>query len=162
MRNNSVNIYGISDTHFCHNKLVCSGLKSVKDDERVLGDLSIVRVSDILIHLGDVSFYNDDQWHTAFNNCCAGKTILVLGNHDRKSLTWYYSHGWDFVCNEFKLDVYGESLIFSHKPICMRTNSCINIHGHLHDDNHRVMTKTKGRSFLVYNRIVNIKTLIGK
>lgn len=161
MRNNSVNIYSIADTHFSHSKLVANGMKSEGDDARVIKDLRIVKRGDVLIHLGDVSFYNHGQWHRTFTSLCAGKKILILGNHDRQTLTWYYNHGWDFVCTEFKLSAYGKNLVFSHAPLSLNSNE-INIHGHLHDDRHHTLPKSNGHFILVYNNLVNVKTLLGK
>jgi len=164
MRNSEVKYWLISDTHFGHGKLVKEGLKSVNEDHEVLVSiLRIVQSDDVLIHLGDVSFYNNSHWHDILRKFWIGKMILVRGNHDRKSLSWYYSYGWDFVCDEFKLNIYGKNLIFTHEPIDINyTDADINIHGHLHNDEHREKYVQTDHTRLVYNKITNLRKLVGK
>lgn len=163
MRKN-VTYWIISDTHFGHDKLVKTGLKLADEDEKVLYNMTkTIKDKDILIHLGDVSFYRDKYWHDELYMACAGKMILVRGNHDRKTLSWYYERGWDFVCDEFKLDIYGERIVFTHEPIDLDyTDSSMSIHGHLHDDKHRGEIISPDTSRLVYNNLVNLRSLIGK
>ena len=65
------------------------------------------------------------------------KKILVRGNHDSKSDAWYYNHGWDFVCTEFKNKYFGHEIIFTHKPMPLDETVEFNIHGHMHGNKHR-------------------------
>lgn len=166
MRKDATNYYIISDTHFGHDKLINDGIKSKDEDAKVLKSLSVVRENDVLIHLGDVSFYDHQKWHSEFISSVLGKKILILGNHDRQSNTWYYKVGWDFVCNSFNLNIYGYRILFSHRPVSSSIlesyNLDINVHGHLHADDHRAMDKTDGNCFLVYNKIINLRKLVGK
>lgn len=164
MKNPEVNYYCLADTHFSHDKMVTAGIKSANEDEKVINSVhTTVGDNDTLLHIGDVSFYKDAEWHTRLWEACAGKMILVRGNHDKKSLTWYYTQGWDFVCDEFRLNIYGKRLIFSHKPLESIGNWDINIHGHWHNkayykykeltDNYRLINQCK---------LVNLRTVIGK
>jgi len=67
------------------------------------------------------------------------KHWLIRGNHDRKSNSWYIDHGWDWIGENMELKMFNKNNIFSHIPLAMFRipwNS-INIHGHLHGNNHR-------------------------
>lgn len=68
-------------------------------------------------------------------NC---KKWLVRGNHDTKSDAWYLSHGWDFVSDKIYLNKFGMNILLTHIPTEMSEHD-INIHGHLHNSNHRRM-----------------------
>lgn len=131
------NIYIISDTHFNHtdkmieycgrpenyNELIWKNLKQLKDD-------------DILIHLGDVCIGKDREVHKKLQEF-KFKKILVRGNHDKKSNSWYLNNGWDFVCEEFKDTLFGKNILFSHMPKVWDGVYDLNIHGHFHNSDHR-------------------------
>lgn len=142
MRNNSVGYHLITDTHLGHDMIWKKGYRVEGFEGTILKNVSNLPEQDILVHLGDVSFYNNAYWHEGFLEICPCKSkILVLGNHDRESLTWYYARGWDFVCEKFILNIYGYRILFSHRPIDaseqMGSSIDINIHGHLHSGTHR-------------------------
>lgn len=147
-------IYAISDTHFNHDREKVHRpagfgeaiLKSVKG-----------ATGDILVHCGDFSMGNDKEAHTAFLEAAKGfkKKVLVRGNHDERSTAWYYAIGWDFVCYAYVLDHNGKRIIFTHMPIPYRPDieasyfsphypPSINVHGHLHGNNHRAKFKENG------------------
>ena len=96
-----------------------------------------VNDNDVLIHTGDFCLDRPDFWHNEFINHCPGKKWLVLGNHDKKSLSWYIKRGWDFVGTELSLFIHGKNILFSHKPLQICDRYDINIHGHLHNSGHR-------------------------
>lgn len=151
----------IADTHFGHDKLVKAGLKSKNEDSKVLTSLVTgTQGGDILFHLGDFCFYNNEFWNSEFMQYSnASKYILVLGNHDRKTNSWYYGNGWDFVCNEFTLKAYGCCIVFSHKPvICPK--GALNVHGHYHTNHNG--NKLPKYSRLVYNKLIDLRKVIGK
>ena len=85
-----------------------------------------------LIFLGDFCIGNDAEWHRELFLGRKFKKILVRGNHDRKSASFYTSHGWDFVCDSFSLAIYGRKILFSHTPQPIVGHNC-NIHGHCHN-----------------------------
>ena len=60
---------------------------------------------------------------------------LVKGNHDKKSYTWYLTHGWDFVGDSIRLYIHGKYVHFSHIP--NPNDYYLNVHGHLHNNDHR-------------------------
>lgn len=159
-----MNYWLLSDTHFGHNKMVRDGLRPEGYEDTVLDAIKkFTQIRDILIHLGDVAFYDVMYWHNVLLSASnARRNILLIGNHDRDTLTKYYSLGWDFVCDEFKLNIYGETILFSHIPAENRTDYTINIHGHYHDDDHRFNGKLPDNQRLVYTNLVTLKSIIGK
>ena len=125
----------IADTHFGHAKMVEHCFRPVDFEDRILNALSVIKPEDVLIHLGDFCFGNDEGWNRIFfDQCTATKKWLVMGNHDNKSSTWYLNHGWNWVGKSFCLDIYGKSAVFTHEPIV--DPIILNIHGHLHNNLH--------------------------
>lgn len=128
-------IYITTDTHFSHKKLIEWGRP--KDfEERLWKGFEVIKENDLLIHLGDFCIGNDELNHNLFMERVKGKKIFVRGNHDNKSNTWLYNHGWDFVCREFKDKFFGLSFTFTHIPI-PKNETDYNIHGHTHGNMHR-------------------------
>ena len=142
----------IADTHFGHYKMMdyCERPKNFEDI--ILKNLSKnINETDCLIHLGDVCIGEDSKWNSKLlvtASLLTGKTILVKGNHDSKSDSWYYQHGWDFVCETFTLNKYGYNILFSHIP--QDGNFDINIHGHLHNVNRRKEVNIKLDKHILY------------
>ena len=87
---------------------------------------------DILIHMGDVIFDRAKEL-AGIMDSLPGTKILVRGNHDRKSGSWYTRHGFHFVCDEFRIG----TTLFTHKPVPIREGIEFNIHGHFHNTAHR-------------------------
>lgn len=127
-----MNFYVITDTHFGHNKLIKEGQRPIDCEYKMLKSLGQCENEDVLLCLGDVSFYNNEFWHSEIMRVCQAKKILILGNHDKKSIEWYYKHGWDAVCSEFHMKRYGLKMVFTHYPIEV-PQDLVNIHGHLHN-----------------------------
>lgn len=76
-----------------------------------------MRPEDTLIHLGDVCFrYNDTKAHQKWVLPMPGRKILVRGNHDKKSCSWYMDNGWDFACDYFVMKYEDMELRFTHRP----------------------------------------------
>ena len=127
------NYWVISDTHFSHDKLVKSGYRKEGFEIRILANMGkVVKKDDIVIHLGDVSFYKHRYWTWLFTSFGC-KSYLVKGNHDKQTNSWYLSHGWDFVADSFTLDVYGSKILFTHVPVAEEGDFDVNVHGHLHN-----------------------------
>ena len=61
------------------------------------------------------------------------RKVLVKGNHDKKSYSYYYNHGFDFCCETFGLSYMSAKVVFSHKPLEDGMYD-LNIHGHLHNN----------------------------
>jgi len=132
-------IYLIADTHFGHEREIEFG-RPHGYEQKILTSLSkILSDGDVLIHLGDFCIGKDEFWHQEFvGNLIGIKRILVRGNHDKKSDSWYYDHGWHFVCRSFSNTTHGKRIIFTHIPCLYDPDEFdCNIHGHLHDNRHR-------------------------
>lgn len=142
-------IFLISDTHFSHSKIIEYGRP--KDYEyQIKKHLKLlVDKTDTLIHLGDICIGNDKENSNWFKRELGCKTILVKGNHDGKSYSWYLDNGWDFVCREFVAKYFGKVIVFSHIPFLYdKERYDLNIHGHLHDRIHRdIGIDYSGRNF---------------
>jgi calcineurin-like phosphoesterase family protein len=130
-------IWLTTDTHFGHKAMIpyCGRLEGF--EEVIFKNLKQnVKEGDILIHLGDVCIGNDFDWHSNIEDI-PGKHWLIKGNHDHKSNSWYLSHGWDMVCDQFRDKYFGKVIMFSHKPVVWDGDYDINIHGHFHNSDHR-------------------------
>lgn len=142
-------IWLISDTHFGHTKLIDWNMRITGFEYEILNNLALqTRADDIVIHLGDVCMGRDEYWHeVVLGELSDRQWILVRGNHDNKSDSWYRNHGWDFVCTEFKNTFFGKKLMFTHQPQKDVPEDYINIHGHMHNmiekdisDKHRLVS----------------------
>lgn len=137
-------IWVISDTHFGHKKLIEYG-RPGDFEKKIIKGLKVLRGNDLLIHLGDVCIGNDVIWHRDIIAKLPCRSVLVRGNHDRKTAEWYLAHGWDMVCDSFQMIYRGKNIVFSHCPEMPaywynRTRFegyDLNIHGHLHNNCHR-------------------------
>ena len=132
-----MNIYIISDTHFYHTNIIdycgrpfnhCSEM-----NQKIINKWNgTVRPDDLVIHLGDFTVYGKSDKITELCRKLNGKKILVRGNHDRKTIHWYLTHGFNFVCDSFTIG----DIIFTHKPILKKDFLLmpykLNIHGHIH------------------------------
>jgi len=135
-------IYIITDTHL-------GGIKHIERlagfSEKIIKNLkNVLNDNTVLIHLGDVSFGDDEDWTTQITSL-PGKKWLILGNHDKRTLSWYIEKGWDFVGESMSLKMFGKNILFSHIPMItdaffmdpnghfLRYNYDINIHGHFHN-----------------------------
>lgn len=128
----------ISDTHFNHTKLEECGGRSGDWQERLYNGIAAIPPQDTLIHLGDICIGNDVEVHETLMAKAPARRILVRGNHDTKSASWYLEHGWDFVCDGFHLDYMGHMLLITHRPMHPDMwRFTRNIHGHTHGNNHR-------------------------
>jgi calcineurin-like phosphoesterase family protein len=117
----------IADTHFNHDGVTEYCNRPSNWQRKTVNALMRIPKEDVLIHLGDVEWGN-----THIMDLVCSKRILVLGNHDKKSKT-YYQNKWDFVCNGLRLEIYGKKILFTHKPVVWDGWYDINIHGHFHN-----------------------------
>lgn len=126
----------ISDTHFFHNSICCKELEARPPDfnEQIIKNLRhLVARQDILVHLGDVIFYKYPSLKGILDSI-PGKKVLTMGNHDKKTPSWYERNGFDFACDTF---THGD-VLFSHHPIRDIPNwISTNVHGHLHANGRR-------------------------
>lgn len=135
-------IYLVTDTHFNHKKVIEYCKRPDNYEQLLYSSMKNVPEESILIHLGDICIGHDLEVHNKFIEKLKCKKWLVRGNHDRKSDSWYYEHGWDVVCKSINIVKHGKLIIFSHKPTEILENDkreVINIHGHFHNSNHRIL-----------------------
>jgi len=157
MRTYTTNFWVISDTHCGHKHKSIIASRGENFEDSIFKEIrTLVKPNDILLCLGDYSFYNFLKWQYNLIFNCSGKKWLIKGNHDHKSTSWYLSNGWDFVADEMLLDIYGYRLLFTHIPKeTESTEYDFNIHGHLHEDTHRLECTTTKQSILVTHKLVN-------
>lgn len=136
-------IWIISDTHFGHKKLIEWGRPADFDEQIWRKFETQIKEGDVVIHLGDVCFGNDSEYNLRFTALKGRKYILVKGNHDNKSDSWYLDHGWDFVCESFSKTIKGKKVLFTHIPALKSDDYDFNFHGHTHGNHHRASDKKK-------------------
>lgn len=128
----------ITDTHFGHHKLTEIGERPEGFESIIFKNLKQISPEDLVIHLWDFCIWMDASWHLAWNEALpTQKKILIKGNHDCKSNSWYYDHWWSFVCDGFTDMFLGKQILFSHEPADMTLMHVLNIHGHTHGNAHR-------------------------
>lgn len=125
-----------SDPHF-HHELMLKLWRPKNYEDKIFKNLQSIPKEDTLICLWDVCLGNEEEIHNKYIVPLKCKKVLVLGNHDHKSYTWYYQHWRDFVCETFELRMYWYRLVFTHKPILeeLLSKDIINVHGHIHARN---------------------------
>lgn len=123
-------VWLITDTHFYHDAIIEACGRPPDHVELIMKNLRYyLAKQDLLIHLGDVIFYQYPKLKAMLESV-PGRKILTMGNHDRKSRNWYMNNGFDLAVDMFTLD----NVIFSHKPLeHFPTDITINIHGHWHN-----------------------------
>lgn len=128
-------IWITTDTHFGHEKVKEYCGRPDGFEALILDNLkNMVNKSDILLHLGDFAFGNLQHWLKEFQLIECRKWLIV-GNHDKKSISYYLRNGFDFVAHSFEFEHMGQKILFSHKPL-PDNDYDINIHGHFHNSNH--------------------------
>lgn len=133
-------IYVTSDTHLNHAKLIEWGRP--KDfEERIIRSHNKIEEEAVIIHLGDICIGKDEAMHEVLMDSIGHvqHRILVRGNHDKKSNSWYLEHGWHAVVDQLTMNLYGKRVIFSHIPVDyeMWPATDLNVHGHTHGNSHR-------------------------
>ncbi len=148
-------IWLITDTHFNHAILQKYCGRPENCDDLIKKNLELmVKKDDLLIHLGDVCI-GFDLLHNSYFKSLGCKTILVKGNHDRKSSNWYMRNGFDLCVNRFDITLYGKKIAFTHIPIGLDGYFDVNIHGHLHNANFRL--EEKDIKLNGYNKLVALE-----
>ena len=127
-----MNYWVMTDFHLGHkDKMVKWCGRPENYEDILLHSLAGIPDEDVLIFLGDFCIGNDEFWHETHLRY-KRTNILVKGNHDSKSDSWYYKHGWSAVVESFTLKRFGKTILFSHKP--QRDSGYdLNIHGHIHE-----------------------------
>jgi calcineurin-like phosphoesterase family protein len=130
--------YITGDTHFNHTPAMLEYCNRPENFEsRIFKHLMALGEDTILYHLGDVCIGRDAEMHERYIAPLKARKILIRGNHDKKSNTWYLAHGWDFVCLAIADNLFGKKILLTHRPAAESLNYDINIHAHLHNLGHR-------------------------
>lgn len=130
-------VFVIADTHFGHENIIryCSRpFKSVCDmDEAMVKNWNeTVSNSDTIIHLGDLGLGSKDYIRGIVSRL-NGKKILVYGNHDNWSESFYRDIGFAYV-SRFPI-LYADFYLMSHAPLILSdTTPYFNCYGHVHND----------------------------
>ena len=134
-----MNTWIVTDTHIGHANIIKYQHRPENFEELIMKGLSMLQPNDILIHLGDICMGKDAEVHSTLMLLLTHlhSKILVIGNHDNKSNTWYHEHGWSFDCKSFSAKYFGKNILFSHKQQEPESKYDINIHGHSHGNLHR-------------------------
>ena len=105
-------VYFTADTHFGHKNVIPYCKRPYADTVEMDEDLikkwnETVGPNDIIYHLGDFAFAPQIRIREILARLNGWK-VLIMGNHDKKTVTWWREAGFDEV---FKLK-YGESKPF--------------------------------------------------
>jgi calcineurin-like phosphoesterase family protein len=145
----AMNYWVISDTHFGHARMMEFCGRPEGFERRIQTNLRAhLNPSDVLFHLGDICIGDDAYWNERLIYDLPGKKVLIKGNHDRKSTSWYYRIGWDCVVERLDLEMFGHRLVLSHRPV-QEPGNFINIHGHHHNVPHHPEDSVDDRHRLV-------------
>lgn len=124
-------VWLITDTHFNHANITkyCG---RPEDYQSIIWEkwMKYVHPFDVVYHLGDVIFKNASQLLDLLATL-PGRKVMIRGNHDKNSNSWYLQHGFDAICNQILL----ADVLLSHEPVSpLPDNVNINIHGHFHNN----------------------------
>lgn len=105
-------IYFTADLHLFHRNI--RRWYPDREDENTIIQIwnSQVRSDDIVYVLGDLTFGSHEQTHRTTSSL-NGRIILVRGNHDRRSPTWYRRLGIEVVRGPIVIE---PRLVLSHYP----------------------------------------------
>ena len=120
----------ITDMHLNHTTAKKFVGRPENYQQRIISGLSKLSADSTLIDLGDVIMSDYQDLAPILKNCRATK-ILVRGNHDLRSYSWYIEQGYSFVCESFTWP----GILFSHRPVPKKhwgQGVQYNIYGHLH------------------------------
>lgn len=119
-----------TDTHFFDEDMLLLGRPKNHTHAIVKRWNGCVSDDDLVIHLGDLT---SDSLRTKEEilPLLKGRKQLVLGNHDHKSMKWYYDAGFMGVFHAYKY----YNVYFTHIPVLeLPAGATINIHGHFHNN----------------------------
>lgn len=117
-------VWIISDTHFDDRDCLLMDDKWPMPEDYIKNLYKYIHCPyDTLIHLGDVG-------NPEYLDAIPGYKILITGNHDKGKSKYYYYFNEVYDGPLF----IGKKILLSHEPI-YGLNFCVNIHGHLHNQN---------------------------
>ena len=138
-------VYFTSDTHFFHENIIkyCDRpFKSVDEMNEALVENwnAVVPYGAQVWHLGDFSFGGKDNVDIVRR--LNGRINLVLGNHDRRDMQFYYDKGF---CRVYDKPVLLNNFIaLSHEPLQWVQEPMFNVFGHVHDNPNYATVSKRG------------------
>ena len=129
-------VFLTADTHFGHTNIIKYENRpfmtvELMDATMIKNWNKVVSNDDLVLHCGDVSFYNKEKT-TEIISQLNGKKVLVKGNHDQRNNQWWLDVGFDEVSNyPF---VYKEWFVIQHEPPTYMNEATpyFYIYGHVH------------------------------
>ena len=130
----------ISDTHFCHKKIIEFEFEhrpfyhiDFHDEALIENWNSVVKPQDKIYHLGDFVFGKTNIARIASR--LNGHKRLILGNHEQHDMKFYLPF-FEKIYSSFSLKVSNDKkAILTHIPVHtdqLKTRYNYNIHGHYH------------------------------
>ena len=141
-----INTFFTADTHFGHARVIDYCNRPYKNVEEIDEDLikrwnETVAKHDVIYHLGDFAFHSKDKTAEIIARL-NGHMILLKGNHDKRTVTFYLNAGFQEV---HKLP-YGASVPFWIRDIMGTTTVGFEM---AHFPFSEVMGEDTGRDYLV-------------
>ena len=142
-----VKTFFIADTHFGHFNIIGYCNRPFKDtetmdDEMIKNWNNVVSKQDKVFFLGDFSFQSEEKIKE-ISNKLHGYKVLILGNHDRKNMKFWYDAGFSEV---YKYPIIVDDYLFlSHQPqeFIPQNTPYFYLYGHVHDtEMYKTITKT--------------------
>lgn len=109
-----------SDTHFGHQNILrlCERpFNTIEEhDQKLIENWnSVVGPEDTVFHLGDFCFGGAQKWKE-IRDQLNGHIILILGNHDIKTVSQSMLTMFDYVTQQMKIQVDGRTVYLNHFP----------------------------------------------
>jgi calcineurin-like phosphoesterase family protein len=109
-----------SDPHFGHSAVIKYAERPFQSADEMDAAMIAkyrerVRDDDFVLWAGDLSFHSQARTREIVREL-PGRKALVLGNHDRETVTDYLKMGFEFVVNSMFLYMAGCKVIVSHYP----------------------------------------------
>ena len=128
----------ISDPHLAHTNVIEYCNRPFKDtdemDETIIYNWNSVATDEDTVYcLGDLAFGKGSKEKLKmYLPMLKGRIILIRGNHDRETVTWYKRYGIEEV-HGGEYWVYKPNILLSHRPYPTKAPR-MNIHGHIHNN----------------------------
>lgn len=115
------NVFFTSDTHFCHENIIryCNRpfVNADEMNKNIINNWNnVVKENDVVFHLGDFAFGGAAEI-TQLLSRLNGKIVLVMGNHDYKSVQNSVKSKFYAVYNKLRLKINGQRIILNHEPL---------------------------------------------
>lgn len=130
-------IFVTSDQHFGHSNIIKYENRPYNNVEEMDSGIiskwnNVVSKNDKVFILGDFSFYNKEKTKEILD-LLHGTKILVIGNHDKRSLNFYKDMDIEVV--KFPI-IYRDKYVMSHEPPTYINDCCPYkyLYGHVHSN----------------------------